>query len=201
MSELEPQSKKPTFPWPESMGGVSALEPQSAEMMAYDRAHVAEYIRIADELQIPIFARTYREQLTELLRDKNSINLIEAVARLGNYGCTKDHESMRKAVSKLLDRDGIKLPRGKRTRPGMLELVADLTPIFLFYGLPLATGELSRLVTALRIVAEAVNVASDPRDELRRLTKGKKDYDREIKKKIIEAVKKGLESLKVYNPP
>ena len=201
MSDSEPKPDRSIFAWPASMGGVPELEPASKELMTYCRDHLAEIDAVADACRIPTFGQLYRDDLARLLPDKKAIELIEAVARMGNYGDFADHESMRKAVSKLLRRDGIKLPRGKRTRPGMLGLVADLTPLFRCFGLPLATGEVSRLVTALRIVADAMNVEGDPRDELRRLVQAKQAYDRDIKNAIRAAVARGLENLKPHNPP
>lgn len=183
------------------MGGVSALEPQSEELMAHYRAHVSQYGDIADALHIPKFSDLCRNELTGLLGDKGAVALVEAVARLGNYADRKDHATMRKAVSRLLCKDGIKLPRGKRTEPGMLKLVADLTPVFLHYGLPCASSERSRLVRALRMIAEEIEIKGDPRDEIRRLVKKKTNYDRMIKRVIYEAVAKGLQSLKATTPP
>ena len=179
---------------------MSKLEPESKEMMAHYRAHVSQYGDIADALHVPKFSDQCRNDLTMMLSDKGAVALVEAVARLRNYADHNDHASMRKAVSLLLRKDGIKLPRGKRTQPGMLVLVADLAPIFLHYGLPCASSERSRLVRALRMVAEEIEIEGDPRDELRRLVKKKRDHYRMTKRVIYEAVAKGLESLKVTTP-
>ena len=173
---------------------VSELEPESEKMMAHYRAHVTEYGVIADGLHVPKFSNMCKDDLFALLCDNGAVALIEAVARLKKYADHKDHASMRKAVSRLLRKDGIKLPRGKRTQPGMLKLVADLTPIFLHYGLPCASSERSRLVRALRIVAEEIEIEGDPRDELRRLSKINQRAAKCAKEVVYSAAARGLSS-------
>lgn len=80
------------------------------------------------------------------------------------------------------------MPRGKRTAPGLLELVARLTPLLLHFGLPFAKSERSRLVNALRMIAAEVGVSGDPRDELRRLDRLKKIQERRAREAIYEAL-------------
>lgn len=169
--------------------------------MASYRDHVAQYIAVADDVLIPRFSALCRTALIKLFSEKQAVELIEAVTRIGDYGNYKEQTLMRQAVSRLRCVDGDNPPRGKRVRPGMLELVDDLTPILLYYGLPRATSGRSRLVLALQTIADEIGLQGDPRDELRRLSKKSKSYDREIKVKIIEAVKKGLASLKITTPP
>ena len=75
------------------MGGVPELEPASKELMTYCRDHLAEIDAVADACRIPTFGQLYRDDLARLLPDKKAIELIEAVARMGNYGDFADHES------------------------------------------------------------------------------------------------------------
>lgn len=148
------------------------LQPASAKLIALYREQLAEVDQIADALLYPRFSEYFIDDLAAILKNNEAAEIIQAVVRMGNY---TDHNALilkKMAVSKLLRIDyGIRLPRGKRPRPGMVELVSQITPILLYYGLPCRTSDRSRLVLALRFIAEEINLAGDPRDELRRLKK------------------------------
>lgn len=147
------------------------LKPESKAMMAHYRKNAGKYDQIANALSIPSFSRESLSALEKLLGGLDAARTVESVVRLKNYSDSKDLPDLQKAVSKLLKKDGINLPRGKRTKLGMLKMVGDVTPILLYFGLPCATSERSRLVIALRVIAESVDIDGDPRDELRRLKK------------------------------
>lgn len=139
-----------------------------ATTLGFYLEHRAALCKIADELSVPCFSTLDRKELSELLGGMDAVLLVEGYSRFQNYGDILAHAESRKSVSTFLRRQGVALPKGKRTNPGLEELVKDLAPILLHLGLPLATSEHSRIVEALRFVASEQNVPGDPRDELRR---------------------------------
>lgn len=178
------------------------LEPESETMMSHYRDRQCHWNEISDVLYRyqnpyhsypPRFGLQTRKDLFAILKNYDSVDLVLTVVRFGNYSDTKDLKDRRKAASKHAKKIyGISPPRGKRTKVGMLEMVACITPILLYFGLPCATGEGSRLVIALRIVAEAIGIDGDPRDELRRLAKVRNQLRRNAEKAYNEAFSRGL---------
>lgn len=136
-------------------------------MVAHYRGAATQYAEIADALSIPRFESSFMDELAGLLGGRQNAQLFEAVARISNYGDIADHTDMRKAVSKLLRKQGVNLPRGKRTNPALEKLVESLAPLLIYMGPPPASSERSKLVVVLRQVAETFNVRGDPRDTLR----------------------------------
>lgn len=124
---------------------------------------------LADALRIPKLDRIDREHLEKILGDWEAVQVVEARARQGNFGDAEDHKDLRKAVLKLLHEDGEKQARGKRTSPNLEAFVESMTPLFLHFGARLSSAENSALVRGLRIVADAMGVDGEPRNELRRL--------------------------------
>ncbi|MDD2948044.1 MAG: hypothetical protein PHV80_04285 [Rugosibacter sp.] len=140
--------------------------------MDFYRSNIQECNDIADGYAIPKFSALYRRDLAKYGFDPQAVDLLEAVTRVGNFNNTARYQAERKNRARLLfTTNGEKQRRGKRTRPGMLEFVAELTPKLLFYGVPFKTGGRSRLVTVLQIIASEIGLDGDPRDELRRLKK------------------------------
>ena len=74
-------------------------------------------------------------------------------------------------------------------------MVADLVPVLLFLGLPMASSERSKIVRVLRIIAEHFGIDGDPRDALRALRKVNKMAADATIAAILEAVRRGLSSL------
>ena len=171
---------------------MGELRPESPTLLAYYWQHLDEHSRIADDCRIPAFSEGLRADLLVLLKDKDAVRLIEVVTRMGDFGNSADFASSRKAVSRLLKTQGVRLPRGKRTAPGLLELVARLAPLLLHFGLPLATNERSPLVNWLRRIADELGVPGDPRDELRRLNRLKKILEGRAFQVLIEAFARGF---------
>jgi hypothetical protein len=200
VTALKSQNESSKFAWPPSFAGMAALTPASVDLVEHDRTHAPEYNALADSLKIPRFSATFRDELTRFLGGRENAALFEAVARVGCYCDSKEHTFRRNALSKSLKKDGISLPRGKRSAPGVLELVADLTPMLLYFSVCYGTGEYSRLPDILRNVAIELGMDDDPRNELRRLNKLKKAREIAIKTAIVASVKKGLKSLKTHNP-
>jgi hypothetical protein len=168
------------------------LKPDNAEQIAFYREHIAEFGRLADELY-PRSSEFSIHELSAILKNNEAAEIIRAVVRMGNY---TDHNALilfNMEVSKLLRvNHGIRLPRGKRPRPGMVKLVSQITPILLFYGLPCRTSESSRLVLALQCIASEINLEGDPRDELRRLKKIQTRQTNDLKASIYGAIARGL---------
>lgn len=163
-------------------------------VMRWYMANRAEHSVLCDALRIPRFDASTRTELRGLLGSDSAVDRIEQVARLGNYGNTNEIEIMRRSLSRALKKAGRPGPRGKRTRPGLSEMVADLVPALLFFGLPMASSERSKIVRVLRIIAEHFGIDGDPRDTLRALRKvNKKATDATIAA-ILEAVRRGLSS-------
>ena len=209
------------------MTRIAVIEPERHEMVTWYSGRFDKIGRIADECQIPRFSDSLRCELFELLNSREAVQVLEVATRLGNFGNVPEQAAMRKAVSRELKKRGVKAQRGKRTACGLLELVETLSPLFLYFGLPLRTSERSRLVEGLRMIAAEIGVKGDPRDELRRLFRkfqqatiprstrqairksDSRDRLQDVwaqipeaqRKTIRETVAKGLESLKLHNPP
>jgi hypothetical protein len=171
------------------------LESASEEMMAHYRANRAEYDSIADALSVPRFSKYCFDELTRIIGNIEAPTLIQAVVRQGHYTDKSDLESMRMAVKKmLLVKYGRRLPRGKRPHPGMVNLVSQITPILIYYGLGCRTYELAPLVSALQFIAEDIGLPGNPRDELRRLKKIQSKHSDLTKSILYEAFIKGFTS-------
>lgn len=140
------------------------LKPQCAEIIDL-------YRRFLTANGVCLFSRHFRDELQALLGSGDFVALLEAAATLGNYGDRDDHASMRLAVSERLFQRGVRLPRGKRTDPALESMVNELVPVLLFFGVPLASSERSKLVILLRRIGEELGVKGDPRDTLRRAIK------------------------------
>jgi hypothetical protein len=177
-----------------------AMKPESEALMVHYRAQTSAFIAIADALSIPCFSTCVRRELNAILALSGAVELIEAVTRIGDYSNEHEYSKLRKSVSLLLKADGIRLPKGKRTQPGILNFVADIAPILLYLGLPPASSERSKLVIALRIIAGHVGLSGDPRDELRRLNKIEKAQAKKVREAIYASVAKGLSSLQNITP-
>ena len=169
------------------------LEPESAKQIAFYRENIAEFGRISDVLSRPGFTKYCIDELTRIIGNDEATGLIQAVVRMRNYTDQNALILSNLAVSKLLrDNYGIRLPRGKRPRPGMVKLVSQITPILLYYGLPCRTSESSRLVLALQSIASEINLEGDPRDELRRLKKIQTRQTNATKASVYGAIARGL---------
>lgn len=180
--------------------GMFELEPARAKKIAFYREHMAEYDRISDALSYPRFTSYCLDELTRIVRNNEAAGLIQAVVRIENYTDQSEHQSIQRAVKRLLRVEhGMRLPRGKRPRPGMVKLVSHVAPILLFYGLPCRTNETSRLVMALRFVAEEIKLDGDPRDELRRLKRQQTRRTNETRRIVFSAFAEALKPSKI-NP-
>jgi hypothetical protein len=157
--QSKPKAKRPPF----------LIAPASEETMAHYRNSFALMHQCASELGFAEFSPNTRASLRQLIDNQDSLLLLEVIARCGEYGNHNEHESMRKRVSQLLQKRGVRLSKGKRTKPGLERLVKDLAPLLLRLGLPGASGKDSKLVNALRLIAKETGVEGDPRDELRRI--------------------------------
>lgn len=179
---------------------MNPLNPEGEEVIAFYRERQAELWELADEFGVPTLGPEIRRDLGEIVGAEN-VQLVETIARFGSYGDSAEMSRARNALSKELKRQGFPTKPGKRTAPGLQELVEDLTPVLRYFGIPLSLSEHSPLVNALRHLAEGMDVPGDPRNELRKLRR----IDEELTKAQVQAiragVKNGLASLKVTTPP
>ncbi|MDP1637601.1 MAG: hypothetical protein Q8L62_05910 [Candidatus Nitrotoga sp.] len=165
------------------------LQPASESKMAHYREHMTEFSSTADKFGVTCFSKHSRVALVRLMGGQDAARLIEAVVRCGNYSDVEHYSSMRKWVYRQLTANGVKLRRGKRPKPNVTELVSDLLPVLLYYGLPYASSEKSRVVRVLQIIYDELNFESDPRDELRRLNRLKRIQKQRAEIIVIKAMK------------
>lgn len=175
---------------------MGILQPTSLKMIAHYRGRAIEYSGIADALSIARFDLDFMSYLVRVLGSKQNAELFEAVARVSDYGNTSDHADMRKAVSKLLRKRGVNLPRGKRTNPALEKLVDSLAPLLIYMGVPPASSERSKLVVVLRQVAETFNVQGDPRDTVRRKIKIERQLFKQTQEMVWMAFRRGIGGLR-----
>jgi hypothetical protein len=171
---------------------MQELKPVWTGLLAWHIENLESRRQIADSCRIPVFPNALRRRLLDLLRDDLSCDLIEVAARIGNFGDAREIRAHRSAVAKLLRKNGARRPRGRRSTYGLPELVAELTPFLLRFGVPLGVGEGSPLVKILREIAKEMGVSGDPRDELRRLKRTQKKTVESAKEALGEALARGL---------
>lgn len=169
----------------------NGLRPCGMDLLTHYRDNSADFVRIANTLRVPQIPAADMLALAKSIGDDNA-RLVASVARLQDYGDTRDHADLRRAVSRLLRQQGIRLPRGKRTRPELEALVETMAPLLIQLGLPVATSERSRLVKMLRLIADAFGVQGDPRDTLRTALKRDRESERRAQIFVYEAMAKGL---------
>lgn len=175
---------------------MKELAPVAPAMLAHYQRNIDEYTKIARGLNIPSFTGVLRRELGLLGLADDAIRLLEAVTRIWNCSDSNDLAKQRKEVSRLLKSRGVSLSRGKRTDPGLQELVARLTPLMLHFGVPLATSVRSRLVRGLQVIAEEIGVKGDPRDELRRLKRLERVNESIQKQAVRDLAKAWAEALR-----
>lgn len=172
------------------------LKQEPLSLISFYRDRQAELTHLADDLGIPTLGREVRNELANIV-GRDNVELLETVARIGAYGDTKEMQRARKALATELKKAGYPQRPGKRTAPGLQEMVEDLTPVLLYFGVPLSLSESAPLVTALRYIGEGLGVPGDPRNELRKLQRLQKAMQAERMESLREAVKKGLAHLKI----
>jgi hypothetical protein len=143
-------------------------------------------------LRVPRLSKMGAAEVERILGSRDAVSLVEFVARLHSLHDESDHADMRKAVHGLLRRDGVSVPRGKRTNPRMEKLVDCLAPLMLHFGVPLASSERSKLVRALRVFADEYGVPGDPRDELRRLQRRHRRAMQSAEKLVWEELRRAF---------
>ncbi len=128
-----------------------------------------------DGLRYPKYSHVAFTELSEILNSQQNASLVLSVARFGKYSDGNYFFLKRQAIAEVLKRKGILGKRGKRTRPGSAEFVEDVTPVLIALGLKPSISERSKMVRALRLIAEELGIQGDPREHLRWFKKmGKK---------------------------
>jgi len=149
-----------------------------------------------EERGLSTFTNQVRAELAKLLRNLEAVELIEAACAIGDFTNREDHMDMHRAVLKLLRKRGVSLGRGKKASPVMVAFVETVVPIAIAFGVPLRSGENSRMNRVLSVVLHAgLGMEGDPRDELRRQIRWKRTADANAKRAILEAVARGLRGL------
>ena len=170
------------------------LNPASDALMTHYRLNQNEHDWIAGVLAIARFSPSTMGELKRMIGENEAI-LVESISRVGNFADVKDLADLKQAVSSLLLERGTRLRPGKRPNMGLEKLVSSLAPVFIYFGMPSASSERSRLVTALRLVADEMNISGDPRDEVRRLLKLKSKYAKFAEVVVCHAIANGLNPL------
>lgn len=187
--------------------GVFMLElrPASDEVMAHCWGNLSNFQRIATVLKLPNFSEETLTELASILENREAAQLVLVCVRVGEYGDQHRHWAERRAVTELLLRDGIHLPKGKRTRPGFSEFVELAAPMLIYFGLQPSASERSKLVRALRVIADGLGIPCDPREEIRRLKRRDK-ADRAAQETlarqlVADAFRKAFSQENAYPPP
>lgn len=178
-------------PSPDRLNSM-ALSKASPELVRLYTENADEMNHIVEMLGRPAFDRWTREELVSLLGSVEQVNLLELAARMGDYGNSKEMQNTRRSVAAIVKQRGIPPSRGKRASPGLAEMVAGLTPWLLFFGLPLASSERSKVVRVLRLIAEFHGVNGDPRDQLRALIEKDRRRARAARASFFQAVADAL---------
>jgi hypothetical protein len=147
----------------------------------------------------PVFSPRLRVDLEKLLGCRNSVELVEITCFVHEYWDSESHAEMNAGVIALLHERGESMPRGKRTKPELANLVRDLAPLMLALGVPLASGENSKMVRVLAEVHAELGMRGDPRNELRRLIRQDRLIERNTRKAIRDVLRRAAEKLRV--PP
>ncbi len=175
---------------------MSWLDPEFDSVISFYCERQQHFAELADQLGVPTLGPEVRNELAALVGTEN-VPLLETIARIGCYGDTVEMERARKALAKEMKKHGHFPKRGKRTAPGLMEMVEDLTPVLLYFGVPPSLSESSPLVTALRYIGEGMGVPGDPRKELRKLERLDAKISKLQMEAIREAVRNGLNNLKI----
>ena len=154
----------------------------------------SQYDKISDALSIKRFSDSTLKELSAGV-GAEAARLIESIARLQNYGDTEALASNKRAVSELLLKTGTRLSPGKRPNVSLEALVEGVAPVLIFYGIPSASSERSRLVIALRLIAGHFDIAGDPRDQIRRLLRLQSQFESDAHETITEIFRDAMKVL------
>lgn len=114
-----------------------------------------------------------RDLLDMLGGNAEAVALVEVHCLIGAYHDRQMHAELNTDVLRRLHRQGVRLSRGKRTKPELVEMVRDLVGLLLALGVPLTVPKKPRTKYVMLHVIEAVHTElqmhGDPRNELRRL--------------------------------
>lgn len=172
---------------------IIGLKPCDSETLAFYRARVAEYMEIADALGVPAFSKTLRADLQRILKDVEAVRMVEALTRIGQFGDAERYRSLNANVKVMLNRKGIRFPKGRRpAHPGLEPMVTRLAPVLMALGVRHSAGNYSQLPTALTAIADEIGVSGD----MRGLLKNSMQRDRKLGAKtyadFLEAFARGI---------
>jgi hypothetical protein len=157
-------------------------------------------LKVCAEFKADAFSVLCRKDLLRLVGSPVTVKMLEVQCVVGNYSDKEDHADLTRAVARLLRDEGVKLPRGKRTRhPELVRMTEALSETLVDYGMPFATGERARMVTVLRRIAVELSLEGDPRDVLKQQARTDRKTKRLANEAIIRAVLRGLAPLAKVN--
>lgn len=140
-------------------------------------------------LRLPPLSYFFLAELEALLGCPVAVEVVASIVRSNKFWNEYDLREQRRAIGEILTKDyGVKAKSGKRPSAQLSKLVEKLTPVLVYYGLPPTVNERSKLVRALRLIADESRVNGDPRNELRRL---KRLHD-QSKKLVHDAYRRGF---------
>lgn len=182
------------------------LRPASAEEMAHAWGNLAKLQRVSDALKLPKFSEETLAELASILNDREAARLCLVWARVGNYGDKHGYGFERLRVTELFIRDGIHFPKGKRPRPGSSEFIEMAAPMLIYFGLKPSASERSKLVRALRVIADGLGIPGDPREAIKRLKRQERQQAKATQEAVLSAARRGLSFLRGigksdYPPP
>lgn len=138
------------------------------------------------------FSGDCKTQLARRGLNRETIDRLEALCQLSDYGNTAEHVDQRRAVNRILRRRGVRQLRGKRAAPNMVAFVDRCHRLLLDAGVPFRSGENSRLVVILRDIAADLNMTGDPRDQLRAIARKNARSDQVARELVADIFRKIL---------
>lgn len=122
----------------------------------------------------PLFGPVMRADLVQMLGGNHDAAwLIEVQCWIGSYHDASACRQLDRDVWRRLARDGVRRPRGKRTRPELVDMVRDLVGLLQALGVPLKREKgapmSATILKVLEVVHAELQMDGDPRNEYRRL--------------------------------
>lgn len=168
------------------------FSPASEEMMAFYLSRQTLFEECSDALRYPKYSHAGLTELGVILKNSQAARFVLNIARFGDYSNTSDYWVRRRAVTEILQLKGIRMGKGKRPKPGFSEFVETVTPVLIAFGLKPSISDRSKLVRALRLMADEFGIQGDPREELRRVKKIERRAEIAACTAVWEAIQEGM---------
>lgn len=172
---------------------MAFLRPTSDDLVEFYRKLLRDGTeQVLDVLGVAKPSLALLGELERMTESRDASQMVAFVIRFCAFDDDVRHKETRAAAHRLLRREGSPLPPGKRNDPRMEELIDSIAPLLVRYGLPPATGEYSKLVGALRLIASEFGIPGDPRDALRRRQKSHRKMEAHAWRVVHEALARAL---------